>query len=290
MTASTLETPTPGAPSAAVAGTVTFGSIVRSELTKLRSVRSTYWTLLAALVFMVFIGTLAVNATATPFSHKEGDAEFDPMLLTFVGIQLAQLAIGVLGVLAITSEYGTGMIRTTFTAVPHRTKLLLGKTVAFALVALVAATVMCVLVFFIGQGLYGAEGLHYSLLRFETPLWHGGSPAPGRALVGAILYLVVSGLLGFALGALIRRTPGAIVALVVLQFVAVAIFFAIAAAAGGAWRTLPSWLPTQAGHQVFTVIHTEDGIKSPWGGLAVMVAWAAGILAIAALLLEKRDV
>ena len=283
MAAPVLSTPsTPGA-----GGRVTFGSILRSELTKLRSVRSTYWTLLTALVLMVLIGSLATNATAAKFHKGTEGRDFDPMLFTFVGIQLAQLAIAVLGVLAITSEYGTGMIRTTFTAVPQRLKLLAAKATAFGTVTLVASTVLCFVVFFIGQAIYSSEGLHYSLVSFQIH----GYPSPGRTLVGAIVYLLMSGLIGFGLGALIRRTPGAIVAVVVLQFVIGPILFAIGSAAGGIWNSLPAWLPTEAGHQAFFLIHHDDhAVNSPWLGLAVMVAWAAAFLAAAAVLLRSRDV
>ncbi|MEO9224633.1 MAG: ABC transporter permease [Acidimicrobiales bacterium] len=276
--------PLPSTQGTAVGGSVTFTGVLRSELTKLRSVRSTYWTLFAALVFTIVIGWLASAVAANTYRHHDVGRDFDPMGLTFVGLNLAQLAVGVLGVLAITSEYSTGMIRATFTAVPQRMKLLAAKATAFSIVTAAASVIMCVIVFFIGQANFGGAGLHYSLSNFA-----GQGPAPGRALIGAVLYLVVSGLLGFALGALIRRTPGAIVALVVLQFVVVGILAAIASAAKGFWWTIWSWMPTVAGEQVFSVVYTEHTITHPWGGFAVMVGWVVLLLLAAFLLVERRD-
>ena len=144
------------------AGRVNFAGVLRSEFTKIRSVRSTYWTLLAMIVVSIGLGVLAsYGATRNP----QGPG-FDPTAQSLGGLYLGQLIIAVLGILVITSEYSTKMITTTLAAMPRRGTLIAAKAVVFGLVALVSSLIICFASFFIGQAIMSQEGSANSLLYF----------------------------------------------------------------------------------------------------------------------------
>jgi ABC-2 type transport system permease protein len=126
--------------------------LVRSEWAKFRTVRSTYWSLIAAVAAMIGLGAIISSAQS---GHQAG---FDPVSTSLSGVLLAQLAIGVLGVLFVTSEYSTGMIRTTFTAAPQRRSVIAAKAAVFAAVALVVGTVTSLVTFLVGQAVLGTTG------------------------------------------------------------------------------------------------------------------------------------
>src|ERR1017187_1648062 len=173
-----------------------------SEATKLRSVRSTMWTLFATLAVTVGIGALICLARVSRWDQL-GVRElrtFDRTSFSLRGLFLAQLALGVLGVLVISSEYSTGMIRTTLAAIPQRRVVLTAKVIVFAVVAFVVATVACIAAFLAGQAILSQKTV-------VPPLSDG---AALRAVLGAGFYLTVIGLLGVALGTLLRRAAGAI--------------------------------------------------------------------------------
>ncbi len=182
--------------------------LLASEWTKLRSVRSTYLALLAASVLSILIGLLVTNADASQWPHKTAAerAGFDPASDSMLGAAIAQLAFGVLGVLAITSEYSTGMIRTSFAAVPRRRALLAGKAAVTGAVTLTTGTVLVFAAFLLGQAVLSPQHLGVSL----------SSPHAARAVLYACCYLLIVTLLGFGLGAIIRNTAGAITALISL--------------------------------------------------------------------------
>ena len=178
------------------ATTIGFGNVLRSEWTKLRSVRSTYWTLLMAVLTTVALGAVICARWAYVARHDgPGNLDgFDPTLTSLNGIYLAQIAVGALGVLVITSEYGTGMIRATFSAVPQRRSMLAAKGIVFGVAMLVLGEVMSFAAFGIGQALLSGAHAGASL----------GQPGVLRAVIGAGLYLSAAGLLGFGLGTMIR--------------------------------------------------------------------------------------
>src|SRR5947209_18059925 len=176
--------------------------VLRSEWTKLRSVRSTFWTLLAAAAVTIGLGAvLSVfyinNYTTMSAADRAG---FEPTSYALSGLFLAQLAIGVLGALVITGEYGSGMIRTTFAAVPQRRLVLGAKAVVFTAVTLVPGVVSCLVGFFFSQAILSSHHLQTTI----------GAPGVLRAVIGRRLYLAVLGLLAFRIGAIIRHTPRAI--------------------------------------------------------------------------------
>ncbi|MEA2266416.1 MAG: type transport system permease protein [Solirubrobacteraceae bacterium] len=254
-----------------------FGDILRSEFTKLRSVRSTYWTLFAAVVFTVglaAIGALVVSGNYAHFSGRE-KADFNPTRLSLGGVNLAQIAIGVLGVLVITSEYGTGMIRATLSAVPQRRLMLAAKATVFAATALVVGLFASFLAYFVGQAILSGQSLQSSI----------GDPHVLRAVVGGGLYLAALGLLGLGLGAIIRVSAGAISALFGLLFV----LPIISALLPQSWQdTINPYLPFNAGREVFSVTH-DSGMLGPWTGFGVFCLYAAVALLAAGILIRRRD-
>lgn len=252
-----------------------FGNVLRSEFTKLRSVRSTYWTLFAALVFT--IGLSAIGASVRP-GHFRGNerASFDPTQLSLGGVNLAQIAIGVLGVLIITSEYGTGMIRATLAAVPGRRVMLAAKAVVFAVTALVVGSLASFTAYFVGQAILSGQNLQSSI----------SDPGVFQAVLGAGLYLAALGLLGLGLGAIIRVSAGAISALFGILFVLPIISNLLFSQS--LRDTIDPYLPLNAGNDVFAVRH-DPGSLGTWAGFGVFCLYPAVALLIAGFLINRRD-
>ncbi|HEV7195600.1 MAG TPA: hypothetical protein VGN19_06650 [Pedococcus sp.] len=256
---------------------VTQARVLLSEWTKLRSLRSTVFSLLAAVVFIIGLAVLVPSVTVAHWPPRNpGEAAlFDPTSRSLAGIFLAQLAIGVLGILLISGEYATGMIRATFAAVPTRLPVLWAKTVVFATTTLVVTVPAVLAAFLIGQSILKGKNLQTSL----------GDAGVLRAVIGAALYLTVIGILGLGLGALLRNTAAAISTLFGILFVLPIIV-----------RFLPSswsdpidkYLPSTLGEGI-THVHADPTLLSPWGGFALFCGYAAVVLAGAAVLLRRRD-
>jgi len=248
-----------------------------AEATKLRSVRSTVWTLVVVVVATVGIGALITSARIhrwNELSPRER-LSLDPTTVSLRGVFLAQLAIGVLGVLVISSEYTTGMIRTTFGAVPRRSLVLFAKAVTFAVVAFVVATAACFAAFLIGQSILSAKHANVAL----------SDPGVLRAVVGAGTYLTLVGLLGLGLGTLLRRTAGAIATL----FGLVLVLPALTEALPSPWNTdVGKLLPINAGRALFAVRPSTD-LLSPGQGLLVLLVTVGVVLALATVALVRRD-
>ena len=156
----------------------TFGDVVRSEWTKLRSVRSTFWALTVAVVLGIGLGA-AITAVAAHSYAKESIADqltWDPTSLSTSGLAIAQLAIAVLGVLYISSEYSTGMIHTSLTAVPKRGRVLAAKSLVYAAVTFIVGEVISFVAFFLGQALING---HAPPPRWAIPAWPGRWWGPG---------------------------------------------------------------------------------------------------------------
>jgi ABC-type transport system involved in multi-copper enzyme maturation permease subunit len=254
---------------------VTFAGIARSEWTKLRSVRSTRWCLFLTAVFVIAIGILVCLVTVSRYPNLHHD--FNPLDQNLVGVNLAQFAVGVLGVLTITAEYSTGMIRSSLCAVPKRTPVLWAKAIVFAVVTFAISLPSILIAFAIGQSILSQKHIQISIS-------HPGVP---RALVGAALFLAVMGLFGLGLGAIIRTTAGGISVLVAIIFVIPPI---LELALPGDWyETISSYLPLSAGGALWT-INPSSNTLAPWAGFAVFCAYAAVSLAIGAVLLRRRDV
>ena len=179
---------------------------LRSEWTKMRSVRSTTWTLIVTVLAVVGIGAVATAVTAARWRNG-GIADhigFDPTARSLAGLFLGQIAIGVLGILVMSAEYGTGTIRATLAAIPNRPLVLACKAVIFGSVALITSEILTFAAFLLGQ----------SLLKGTTPYATLSQPGVLRAVAGAGLVLTVIGLFGLGLATIIRHTAGAITAFV----------------------------------------------------------------------------
>jgi ABC-type transport system involved in multi-copper enzyme maturation permease subunit len=256
---------------------VTQARVLLSEWTKIRSLRSTIFSLLAAIVFIVGLAVLVPMVTVSHWPPRDPREAlgFDPTTRTLSGIFLAQLAIGVLGVLLITGEYATGMIRATFAAVPARLPVLWAKAAVFAAVTLVLMVPTVLGAFLIGQSILTSKHLQTNL----------SNPGVLRAVIGAALFLTVVGLLGIGLGALLRNTAGGISTLFGLLFVLPIIV-----------RFLPSswsdpinkYLPSNAGEAI-THVHPDPTLLAPWTGFGLFCGYAVVVFIAAAISLRRRD-
>jgi ABC-2 type transport system permease protein len=273
----------PPAPASAVAvlprptfRPATFADAMRSEWTKLRSVRSTYWGLIVAAILGIGLGALISGISASHYATDPGiRAGWDPTDRAIRSLSIAQLAFAILGVMVVTGEYSTGMIRTSLAAVPKRSRMLAAKAVVFTTVALVAGEVISFAAFLIGQVLISGKAPSASL----------GQHNVLRAVIGAGLYLAVLGLLGIAIGVLLRHAAAAIGSIVAILLV----LPGIAAALPTSWSNpIEQWWPTNAGTQV-AVISRDSHTLAAWTGFGVMAAFTAVVLAGAFLLIERRD-
>ncbi|MGW5201811.1 ABC transporter permease [Streptomyces spiralis] len=256
------------------------GNLMLSEWTKIRSVRSTVWSLailvVLTLVFTALFMEMGIANWDKTDASQRAEMRLDPTgTILGSGILLSQLAVCVLGVMAIASEYSTGMIRASLLAVPRRVPVLAAKGTVFALLVLAVGEVTAFGSFFIG-----------------APILHGKAPValgdPGvlRAVVGCGLYLALLGLFALAVGAIIRHTAASIT--VVIGFVLV-ITPMTGLLPGSVGEHVHAWLPTQAGFMI-TQQHSRAGdVLGPWQGLGVLALWTAVLLAVAAVQLRRRD-
>lgn len=264
----------PAAPPALSGVRVRFSGVLASEWVKLRSVRSTVWTLLTTALIMVLLGFLIPLAT----THRPAGARHevvDPLGVSLAGIFFAQIALGVLGALVVTAEYSTGSIRSTLAAVPRRLPVLVAKVIVFAVVAAVVSAVAVLAAFLVGQAVLSSKSLE---LHLSTP----GVP---RVLVSAVAYLVFMGLIGMGLGAILRSTAPSIVALVALVFVLplIGAFFS------SGWEyTIQRYLPSQAGQAALSLTRGANSL-SAGAGITVLGLYALVLLVVGAVLLRRRD-
>jgi ABC-2 type transport system permease protein len=249
---------------------------LRSELTKIRSVRSTYWTLLVLMAVGIGFSIADCAGTATHFAAgQQIDATQDS-----VGgmILLGQLIIVVLGSLVITSEYSTGMIRTSLTVMPRRGVLYGAKAAVFGVITLAIAFVTSFAAFFIGQALLASTHQSATL----------ATPGALRAVIISALFATLCGLMAYSIGAIIRHTAGAMTT-------AYALFLLLpqlAKALPNAWYAdVVRWLPggDAVSSLTSTVGGTRPGLFPPWGELAVFAGYAVVLLAVGAVLFRKRD-
>jgi ABC-2 type transport system permease protein len=258
------------------AGRVTFAGALRSEFTKIRSVRSTYWTLLAMFVVVVGFGALASFGASHGGPHGP---YFDPTRQSLAGLYIGQLIIGVLGVLVISSEYSTGMIRTTLTTNPHRGMMIAAKGVVFAVVAFVVSLVTAFVAFFTGQAIMSSGHLSTTL----------GSPNVLRAVIGGALFLTACGVLAFGLGLLLRHSAAGISATVALLFVVTILINFLPQT----WQNhVDKWIPALAGGQLWMTKAQPPGntpMFGPWPSFAILCGYAAIAVAAGVILFRKRD-
>jgi ABC-2 type transport system permease protein len=255
---------------------VTQGRVIRSEWTKFRSLRSTNITLLVAVVLTVGLGALISGVTAAHWAHADpGErAHFNATARSLAGVNISQLAVGVLGVLLITGEYATGMIRASLTVVPKRLPVLWAKLVVFVFVVLPLAIASAFAAFFAGQAFLSRHHIGATL----------STPHAVRMIVGAGGYLVLVGLIGLALGAVLRNTAAGISALVALFFVIPPLMNLLPSS----WSDhIAPYLPSNAGGAFWG---NTDGVHlSALKGFLVLCIWAVVAIASAAARLATHD-
>jgi hypothetical protein len=271
---------TPSTPIACPSATRPLGpDLVRAEWTKLRTVRSTWWALALTAAGMVVLGALFAARYGIGELSPADRASFNPAAWSLSGFFLAQLAVGVLGVLAITSEYQTGSIRATFAATPQRRAVLAAKAVVVGVVTALVGIASSFGAFFVGQAILAHKGLQA----------HLGDPGVVRSVLGAGLYLAVLGLLALGLGTLIRSTVGATAVVVGLVF----ILPGIVGALPSSWENaVTPYLPSDAGQALIgRTKFAPQGLHllSPWAGFAVVCAYAAAAFIAAAVTVSRRD-
>ncbi len=297
-----LEAPTPFAMEQ-VPGRVGLRRAMAAEWTKMWSVRSTMWTLVATGVAVVGLSALSTG------TRSATDIVDDPTRLSLIGVFLGQLIFGVLGVLVMSAEYGTGTIRATLAAIPRRPVVLAAKVIVFGGVALVVSEVFTFVAFAMGQAILsarhavGAQAIiaqHSHQLGVKVPpivkslVSSSGSASLGqpgvlRAVVGAGLYLTVLGLLALGLATIIRHTAGAISAFVGIVLVLPLIVEALPASINDA---IARYLPANIGLVLFSTNGVPDHVGpafSPWTGFALLVLYTVIVLGLGCWVLVRRD-
>jgi ABC-type transport system involved in multi-copper enzyme maturation permease subunit len=280
--------------------------VLASEFTKLRSVRSTYWTIFALVVVSVGIAAIAGAASASDLHNNPGDkAGFDATQASLIGFfEFGQLIVAVLGALVITTEYSTGMIRTSLTAMPRRGTVYAGKLLVFTAATLVFSVVTSFIAFFVGQSLLSGSGVAGSLFHnVKVPLdtikvgqnaaTFAGSVTvtPGMvltAIIGSALFVTAVGLIAFGLGTIIRHTAGSITSAVGLMFVVPIIVQVLPSS----WRDdIMRFFPDAAGRMLSLTVGQNDDqhLWSAWPQFGVTLVYALVLLVIGAYLFRRRD-
>jgi ABC-type transport system involved in multi-copper enzyme maturation permease subunit len=253
---------------------VTGRHVLLSEWTKFRSLRSTVYTLFVAVLLMVGLGAMFSAIAAGPGGGFDPGTTATSTSLT--GTFFAQLAVGVLGVLLISGEYSTGMIRSSLTVVPQRLPMLWAKLAVFAVVVFLTTLAAAAASFLVGQALLSGQHL-------DVPL---SDPASLRAVLGAALYLTVAGMTAIALGGLLRNTAAAVTTFV-------AVFFVIPPLTNLLPASLTShfvqYLPSNAGAMLLDGSYGVVNPLEPWTGFAVMCAFAGVLIGLAAWRLDRSD-
>ena len=297
---------------------------IASEFTKIRSVRSTYWTLAALLVVSIGIGAAITGGTAASFSHNPANkAAFDATQISLIAFfEIGQLIIAVIAALAITSEYSTGMIRTSLTAQPRRGTVYAAKAIVLTSLTLIVSLITSFIAFFVGQALLSSSGVSASLFHSVTIPQNanvtcpqqgagggggggGGGLPPGctvqfsgtdvihpstvlLAIIGCALFVTLVAIIAFGVGAIVRHTAAAIAIAIALLF----IIPVLEQALPNQWRwDIMRFLPDAANRVISVTIgnNANPHLWSAWPQLGVTALWAAALLAAGAYLFRKRD-
>ncbi|MFI2431041.1 ABC transporter permease [Streptomyces sp. NPDC018693] len=250
--------------------------VIRSEWTKIRSVASTVWTLSLAVIVTIALGMLIAALSKNEFANlsERDQLSFDPTFISFAGMSLGQLAMIVFGVLVVSNEYSSGMIRTSLAAVPQRATFLFSKIAVATGLALVVGLATSVVAFFLGQAMLGE---HKASI---------GDPGVLRAVIGGGIYMTLIAVFSMGVAAMLRSP---MLSLGILM----PFFFLISNILGNvdATKKVGQYLPDQAGSKIMQVVTPvdDDTPYGPWGGLAIMVVWVAAALIGGYVLLKRRD-
>jgi ABC-2 type transport system permease protein len=264
------------------AGRVTQLRVAVSEWTKIRSVRSTMWTLGVGVVLTIGVPCLIALVTKSHWNNMSSSEQLDRyhnrLALATAGVNISVLPIAVLAVLTITAEYSTGMIRATFTAVPKRLPVLWAKLGVFSIVTLALMLPSVFIAYWANQAILHSH---------NPPILQASLADPGvfRTVIGSAIYLTVVGIFAMALGAIVRNTAGGISAFVAIFFVIPPLLNILPTS----WNNAISpWIPDSAARAIFQLTHDSHSL-SPAGGAAVIVGYCVVMVGIAAVLLRRRD-
>ncbi|MFJ6936638.1 ABC transporter permease [Streptomyces sp. NPDC101132] len=253
-------------------------AVLKSEWTKIRTVSSTTWTLITALVVTVALSAALSALMKSQFENLSDleRATFDPTLISFSGMVLGQLAMVVFGVMVVGTEYSSGMIRTSLAAVPRRATFLFSKIAVAGVLALVVGLATSFLSFFLGQALLGTH--HTSI----------GEPNVLRAVIGAGIYMALIAVFSMGVTAMLRSSMLSLGILVPFFFLISQILSAVPKA-----KEVARYFPDQAGAKIMQVVPNamggDEAPYGPWGGLGIMLVWVAAALLGGYLVLKRRD-
>lgn len=266
---------------------LTFGRILRSEFIKLFTVRSTFWCFAIVIVVSMGLSTLLAatfDAGGGGIPSEQQQASW--VQLATIGSTFSQLVVAVLGVLVISGEYTTGMIRSTLTAVPRRLPMLVGKAVVIGVTTFIVGAIALVGAAILPIGLLSAAGIE------PNP----GDPSVWLALLGGAGYLGLLAVLSLAIGAIVRNSAGGIATALGLVLVLPTVLNIFAAVTQAAWApNLSAFLPSSAGSRMSAFVGSaEEAIPGtvllePWQATLVLLAWVAVFFAVASILIKRRD-
>ena len=282
-----LETAAPAIPRLTEVGRVTQARVALSEWTKLRSLRSTRWSLLVAVLLTIGLPMLFATILSSHWGSidpgERADHSRHRLDIALAGVNVSQLAIAVLGVLLITGEYSTGMIRASLTAVPRRLPVLWAKAAVYALVVFALMLPSVLIAFFGSQAILRRHDI------LQVSITHAGVL---RAIVGSAVYLVLVGIFALAIGAIVRSTAGGIATFAAIFFVIPPLLFVLPSS----WHdAISPYLPSSAGADMFSLTfplpgeHVSTNDLSPGWGFALFVGYCVLALSVAAVLLARRD-
>jgi hypothetical protein len=259
-------------------GRLTQARVALSEWTKLHSLRSTRWSLLVAAVLAIGLPVLFAAVTSSHWGHMSPRERADrqPLDIALAGVNIAQLAIAVLGVLVITGEYSTGMIRASLTAVPKRLPVLWAKIGVFAAVTFALMLPAVLIAFFASQAILSKH--HILQISFSHP-------GVARSVLGGAVYLMLVGIFALGIGSIVRNTAGGIATFAGIFFVIPPLLLILPAS----WHDAVSkYLPSEAGRQMFSLTHDANSL-APGPGALLFVGYCVLALVVAAVLLVRRD-
>jgi len=263
-------------PPSPVAGDLTMGGVLRSEWTKLRSVRSTWWLLSGTVLLVVGLG-IVVAVLEINGGTPEQEPPYQVAQQVEFGALVAQLMLAVLGALVFTGEYGSGMIRSSISVVPRRLMLLWAKLSVFSVVVLPLTLVSALIAFELGDVVWHA---HHGLRSVGF-----GDPQVTRIVVGSALVVALTAICGLGIGAIIRSTAGSIATIVGIFFV-LPILAQLALPRGAAG--LARFLPANAGDALWGATIGPRSM-TPWSGFALLCGYTVALIVVAAWRLRRGD-
>jgi ABC-2 type transport system permease protein len=262
-----------------------FGGIIRSEWIKLRSLRSTFWCYLIMVLITIGLGLLLASTFSSPDELPAEQQQGIWVQVATLGIGFSQLVVAVLGALVITGEFGTGMIRSTFAAVPTRVPALLAKALVVGVSTFLVGLVSIVATALLTAPLLPGVGIHPDL----------GDPAAWLSFIGGAGYLALIALLAFSIGTILRNSAGGIATVLGLILVVPTVFQILAGVTQATWpRNVGTFLPSDAGARMYAYPDDLPApldvlVLEPWQGMLVLLAWVVALFSVASVIVRRRD-